>query len=99
MHKGSEPPRIPKLVGIADVLRLLGFGWYFATSLGAGAVGGYFLDRWLGTKPWLLIAGMLLGTVLGFYGMFKMLMPVYKAKGGNVPKAKDGNTSTRGDGE
>ena len=82
MHKGNEPPRVPKLLGMADVLRLLGFGWYFATSLGVGTVGGYFLDRWLGTKPWILILGLLLGTVVGFYGMFKMLMPVYKAKDG-----------------
>ena len=90
MHKGNEPPQIPKLLRMADVLRLLGFGWYFATSLGIGVVGGYFLDRWLGTTPWILIVGMLLGTVAGFYGMFKMLMPVYRSK--------DRNKGTRGDG-
>ena len=28
---------------------------------------GYFADRWLGTSPWLLLAGLLLGIVVGFY--------------------------------
>ena len=66
-----------------DVFRLLGFGWYFAAVLVIGLLGGFFLDRWLGTKPWLLLAGLLLGTVAGFYGMMKMLLPVYKREAGN----------------
>jgi len=74
---------------MSDVLRLVGFGWYFATCLGGGTFGGYFLDRWLGTKPWFLIAGMLMGTVAGFYGMFKMLMPVYKPNAEENDKAGD----------
>jgi ATP synthase protein I len=28
---------------------------------------GWALDRWLGTKPWLLLAGIVLGAVAGFY--------------------------------
>jgi ATP synthase protein I len=28
---------------------------------------GWLLDRWLGTKPWLLVAGVTLGSVAGFY--------------------------------
>ena len=90
MHKGNEPPEPPKLLRMADVFRLLTFGWYFAASLGIGTVGGIFLDRWLGTKPWFLIAGILLGTVVGFYGMMKMLMPVYQARGGKKGKRGDG---------
>ena len=35
-----------------------------------GAI-GYGLDRWLGTSPWLLLAGMLLGMVVGFYELIK----------------------------
>ena len=81
MHKGNEPPGPPKLIRMTDVFRLLGFGWYFATCLGVGTVGGILLDRRLGTKPWLLIVGLLLGTIAGFYGMFKMLMPLYRADG------------------
>lgn len=32
---------------------------------------GYALDRWLGTAPWLLLAGLLLGIVTGFYELAK----------------------------
>lgn len=34
-----------------------------ATCLGVG----YLLDRWLGTKPWLLVAGIVVGSALGLY--------------------------------
>lgn len=29
-------------------------------------VAGYFLDRWLHTEPWLMVAGVFLGAGLGF---------------------------------
>ena len=32
---------------------------------------GYALDRWLGTAPWLLLVGLLLGIVTGFYELAK----------------------------
>jgi ATP synthase protein I len=28
---------------------------------------GWLLDRWLGTKPWLLVVGIVLGSILGLY--------------------------------
>jgi F0F1-type ATP synthase assembly protein I len=31
-----------------------------------GAI-GYALDRWLSTSPWFLLAGLLLGLIVGFY--------------------------------
>lgn len=30
---------------------------------------GYAADRWLGTSPWLMVAGLVLGIVTGFYAM------------------------------
>ena len=30
---------------------------------------GYALDAWLGTSPWFLLAGLLLGIAVGFYGL------------------------------
>ena len=32
---------------------------------------GYFLDNWLGTKPWLLFIGLMLGSFSGFYQLAK----------------------------
>lgn len=28
---------------------------------------GWLLDGWLGTTPWLLVAGLVLGAIAGFY--------------------------------
>ena len=41
-----------------------------------GAIGlfgalGYAVDRWRGTSPWFLLAGLVLGVVIGFYELVK----------------------------
>ena len=36
---------------------------------------GYFLDGRLGTGPWLAVAGLLLGIVVGFYELIKTTWP------------------------
>lgn len=33
--------------------------------------GGYLLDWWLGTKPWGVFVGLLLGIAVGFYELIK----------------------------
>jgi F0F1-type ATP synthase assembly protein I len=30
---------------------------------------GFALDAWLGTSPWFLLGGLLLGIAVGFYGL------------------------------
>ena len=37
-----------------------------------GGVIGYFLDNWLGTKPWLLILFLLLGNAAGLWNIFRL---------------------------
>jgi ATP synthase protein I len=32
---------------------------------------GYAVDRWQGTSPWFLLAGLTLGIVVGFYEVVK----------------------------
>lgn len=34
---------------------------------------GWMLDRWLGTDPWCLIGGILLGSAVGFYEFIKIM--------------------------
>jgi ATP synthase protein I len=36
-----------------------------------GLAGGYYLDRWLGTSPWLVMIGLGLGIVAGFVNFFR----------------------------
>ena len=35
--------------------------------------GGYLLDRWLETAPWLLLAGLIVGMVVGFLVLFQLV--------------------------
>ena len=43
----------------------------FASVVSLGGA-GWLLDRWLGTKPWLLVAGLVLGAVAGFYQFIRL---------------------------
>jgi ATP synthase protein I len=47
-------------------------GLMLVISTVLGYVGGYYLDRWLGTEPWLGLAGLLLGVAAGFVNLFRV---------------------------
>ena len=51
--------------------RKSGIAYAAAISLFAAVVSGllvgWLLDRWLGTRPWLLVTGLILGSAAGFY--------------------------------
>ena len=51
--------------------RKTGLAYTAALSLFAavvsGLIVGWLLDRWLGTRPWLLVSGIVLGAAAGFY--------------------------------
>lgn len=52
---------------------LSGIGFLLAGSVTIGTLGGMWLDRWLGTEPWLTALGALLGTAAGFIQMFRLV--------------------------
>jgi len=33
---------------------------------------GWLLDRWLGTNPWLMVVGLILGAAVGFYEFVRL---------------------------
>ena len=37
---------------------------------------GWLLDRWLGTAPWLVVAGIVVGAGVGFYEFIRLLSRV-----------------------
>jgi ATP synthase protein I len=41
-------------------------------SVVSGLIAGWLLDRWLGTAPWLLVAGIILGAAAGFYEFIRI---------------------------
>lgn len=74
--------RIPSTWLIA--LRLTGLGWYIAACIVIGVAGGYGLDRLFGTAPLFMLLGTVLGSVIAFWGMYKMVHPLLNsAKAGN----------------
>ena len=56
----------------ASALRFTGIGWYIAVSIIAGTLGGAWLDGKVGSSPWFLLLGLLLGLVVAFYGTYRM---------------------------
>lgn len=55
--------------------RKSGIAYAAAFSLFAGVVAGmligWLLDRSLGTRPWLLVVGLILGAAAGFYELVR----------------------------
>jgi F0F1-type ATP synthase assembly protein I len=51
-----------------------GHGLTFVVAILAGLYLGQWLDRKLGTDPWLLIAGVFIGAGASFYSMYSKLM-------------------------
>jgi ATP synthase protein I len=58
-----------------ETRRKTGLAYAAAFSLFASVIAGlglgWLLDRWLGTGPWLLVGGMVLGSAAGFYQLIK----------------------------
>jgi ATP synthase protein I len=52
--------------------------WLMTGSVALGTLSGFFLDRRFGTKPWLLVAGALLGVSGGFYSFIRAVIALDK---------------------
>lgn len=54
--------------------------WQLVGGAAVGVIGGYFLDGWLGTTPWMLVALTTLGIGAGFYGFLHSVAKLGKRK-------------------
>ena len=54
--------------------------WKMVGGTVVGVMGGLLLDRWLGTKPWMLVGLSVVGTVVGFYGFLHEMNRLGKKK-------------------
>ena len=61
-------------------LRFIGVGWFIGISILLGVLGGLWLDNKFGTKPILVIVGLIFGLVVAFYGVYRMLLPLMRNK-------------------
>jgi len=60
-------------------LRLTGVGFFIGGSITLGVFGGHWLDTKLDTSLF-WIAGLILGIVIAFYGVYRMLLPLIGSK-------------------
>lgn len=62
----SEKPEQSKLP-LAMML-----GGVMSSNILGGIVVGYVMDKWLGTSPWLIITGIVLGTIGALAGVYRI---------------------------
>jgi ATP synthase protein I len=63
------PTREPGAWKALAELSSIGLTLVLATVI--GLAGGWYLDRWLGTRPWLTLIGLGLGIAAGFVNLFR----------------------------
>ena len=56
-------------------LRLVGLGWFVGVSVGVGIWGGRQIDERLDTSPLMVIIGLVVGVIVAFYGVYRMILP------------------------
>jgi F0F1-type ATP synthase assembly protein I len=61
-------------------LRLVGVGWYIGTCIVLGVLGGLWFDDKFNTTPIMVIVGLIVGVIIAFYGVYRMILPTINRK-------------------
>lgn len=67
-------PSDPRRTQASQAGEYLGGGLQFAGAIVLFLFVGRWLDERLGTEPWLLLLGVLVGAVAGFYSLYRQLV-------------------------
>jgi ATP synthase protein I len=66
-----------------DNIRLIGqlstVGLSFVLAIVLGFGGGYLLDGWLGTKPWMMFLGFFAGLAAGVVNVYRVMQLANKS--------------------
>jgi ATP synthase protein I len=76
VHRTSVPPRVADPAARTgkrayNALNASSVGLELGLSVGLGLLVGFYMDRWLGTEPWLMLLWLTLGLIAGFRGVFR----------------------------
>ena len=61
-------------------IAFIGAGWYVGLAILLGVLGGMWLDEKMGSGPLFVIIGLILGVIIAFLGVIKMLIPLIQKK-------------------
>jgi len=75
-HRMSVRPRVADPAARTakrayNALNASSVGLEMGLSVIIGLLVGYYMDRWLGTQPWMMLLWMVLGLVAGFRGVLR----------------------------
>ncbi|WP_320006770.1 AtpZ/AtpI family protein [Maridesulfovibrio sp.] len=77
------------LNGNKEIFDLLGnaatIGTHLVASTFVGLAIGWYLDKWLGTEPWLLLVFLCFGIAAGFKNVFDEVQRIQKKDQGKGP--------------
>jgi len=65
-------------VNLSKFANLWSLGLLLPSSIAVGLLIGYFLDKWLGTGPWLLLVFSLLGAASGLISLIRAVIKYNK---------------------
>jgi ATP synthase protein I len=67
------PLKLPSKINYRKIAALSSLGLMLPSSIAVGLFFGYYLDKFFGTHPWLLLIFLLLGIISGFYSLIRGL--------------------------
>ena len=62
-----------------NALNASSVGIELGLSVAIGLLIGFYMDKWLGTQPWLMLLWLVFGLVAGFRGVFRAVSRADKA--------------------
>ncbi len=67
------PNKKPSKINYGKIASLSSLALMLPSSIAVGLFLGYYLDKFFGTHPWLLLVFFILGIVSGFYSLIRGL--------------------------
>jgi ATP synthase protein I len=67
------PNKKPSKINYGKIAAISSLGLMLPSSIAVGLFFGYYLDKFFGTDPWLLLVFLLLGIFSGFYSLIRGL--------------------------
>jgi ATP synthase protein I len=78
-----------------NALNASSVGLELGLSVAIGLLAGFYMDKWLGTEPWLMLLWLLFGLVAGFRGVVRAVKRADRAA--DVDVQESGKLGTLGE--